>query len=665
MKRTARARRCHAIARAISDRAIPDQTDRHPSADRRKPSTAFLAALLCAGLLPAGPCLAQEGEDAGEAELAALLAEETEIATKSRQNADYVPGIVSVLHGDEAKLLGARTALEALAMVPGIEVNRDERGNGTLRVRGVDFFFNSGNVKVMVDSLAISRETSFQNTGVLLMPIEQVDRIEVIRGPGSGLHGDFAFVGLVNIVTRHDRNQVNAGAGSGGRRSATWNFASTAATGTRISGNVSRTWSEQFDAPGDRPGDEDRRYGNIAVEHGGFSFKAAAVLRDYQRFQPAPPPAPPGAIQNLLHDEQDLMAEARYRWQHGDESSSSLWFSHQSNRIDRGSFGFDGRRMELGGDHLWQWGKHGMLAQASLSELIIDSGYDRPPPPRPAVVIGDDRRRFASFSLQDQFDVGPRLSLTGGLRYDDLEGIDRLWSPRVSALWRMDEHHALKAQYAEGFRSPHFVEMFRGGPLPASGIDFERIETVELAYVYRDERTVFRATAFRSAIDDLIFPRDTPAFSRDFQIHSQGYELEYTRQLNAWLKLSATLSDADTRDQRRTPPTSPVNLEFHSLGEASLANLALLGRIGERWDWGLHWNHVGSRAGITTPIPGYDLVNLGLAWQPPGIEGLRLRLGLRNALDETIRHVASIGLSTLVVHDYSGRHWSATLEWDY
>ena len=105
--------------------------------------------------------------------------------------------------------------------------------------------------------------------------------------------------------------------------------------------------------------------------------------------------------------------------------------------------------------------------------------------------------------------------------------------------------------------------------------------------------------------------------------------------------------------------------QLERIGQARLANLALLGRFGERWSWGLHWNRVGARAGIGTEIPGYDLVNLGLTWRVPVSEGLRLRLNLHNALDETIVHLASIGLSTLVLHDYSGRHWGATLEWDY
>ena len=165
-----------------------------------------LAAEIFLVLVQVTPACAQDEES----ELLDALNEETTIATRSKQNADFVPGVVSVLQGEAMLALGKRTVLDALALMPGIEANRDVDGNATLRVRGFNFFFNSGNVKVLIDGLDMAAEASASNSGVLLMPMQQVERIEVIRGPGSNLYGDFAFTGLVNIVTLKD-----AGATSG------------------------------------------------------------------------------------------------------------------------------------------------------------------------------------------------------------------------------------------------------------------------------------------------------------------------------------------------------------------------------------------------------------------------------------------------------------------
>jgi outer membrane cobalamin receptor len=135
-------------------------------------------------------------------ELLAVLDEETEVATKTKMNNDYVPGMVTVLHGEQLEALGLHTVVEALAMVPGIQVAHLGTGEPTLKVRGVAFPFNAGNVKVMLNSIAMSRESSGINSSVLLIPVAQVDRIEVIRGPGSSLYGDFAMAGVVNIITK-------------------------------------------------------------------------------------------------------------------------------------------------------------------------------------------------------------------------------------------------------------------------------------------------------------------------------------------------------------------------------------------------------------------------------------------------------------------------------
>ena len=59
--------------------------------------------------------------DEGLGALLAQLADETEIATKTKMNADFVPGTVSVLRGEDLEALGFETVWDALALVPGIQ----------------------------------------------------------------------------------------------------------------------------------------------------------------------------------------------------------------------------------------------------------------------------------------------------------------------------------------------------------------------------------------------------------------------------------------------------------------------------------------------------------------------------------------------------------------
>ena len=170
-------------------------------------AAARLALILALGLWPGASATAAEvsAED-GEAlrNLLEILEEQTEIATKTRLNADYVPGLVTVLHGDEMAALGARTVWDALRLVPGVEPSTDQIGGRQTLVRGVGGSFASGNMKILLNGHAMNSALSANANPVLNMPIEQVESIEVVRGPGSAVHGEFAYAGVLNVITRKD-----------------------------------------------------------------------------------------------------------------------------------------------------------------------------------------------------------------------------------------------------------------------------------------------------------------------------------------------------------------------------------------------------------------------------------------------------------------------------
>ena len=128
--------------------------------------------------------------DEDEAELLAVLKQETDIATKTRMNSDFVPGIVSILDGDRLRALGARTVWDAMSYVPGVQPMLDGTATPEVAVRGIPFPFNSGSIQILLNSVPIARASAGLNASVLLLPLVQVERVEFIRGPGSVLYGD-------------------------------------------------------------------------------------------------------------------------------------------------------------------------------------------------------------------------------------------------------------------------------------------------------------------------------------------------------------------------------------------------------------------------------------------------------------------------------------------
>ena len=139
----------------------------------------LLRSVLGCLLLALAPVLkAQTEEDAAYAELMATLEQETAIATRTRMNRDFVPGMVSVLEGDALVATGVRTVWEALAQVPGVQIELDGRGNPTLTARGIQFPFNSGSIQILLNGFPIGREDIGSNGAALFLPVAHVERIE-------------------------------------------------------------------------------------------------------------------------------------------------------------------------------------------------------------------------------------------------------------------------------------------------------------------------------------------------------------------------------------------------------------------------------------------------------------------------------------------------------
>lgn len=114
--------------------------------------------------------------------------------------AKQAAGIVTVITGDEIRNMGARDLIDVLSLVPGFNFGVDVSNVVGLGIRGIQA--HEGKVAVFVDGVNMNEHrfgtTQFGNH----FPVEQIDRIEIIRGPGSIVHGNFAEMGVINIISK-------------------------------------------------------------------------------------------------------------------------------------------------------------------------------------------------------------------------------------------------------------------------------------------------------------------------------------------------------------------------------------------------------------------------------------------------------------------------------
>ena len=178
--------------------------------NRNNKPRGLLAILVFGGLTAPWAAAAPEGQR-DEALLTLVELMETDIATRTDlQDPDKAPGLVTVLSGERLRARGYQTVRHALNHQAGFDITLDSRGITTPAVRGIGGIRSgaSGKVKLMVNGASMNVVRAGVVEDAMEIPVNLVDRVEIIRGPGSAVHGEFAYAAVVNVVTRRDDSEV-------------------------------------------------------------------------------------------------------------------------------------------------------------------------------------------------------------------------------------------------------------------------------------------------------------------------------------------------------------------------------------------------------------------------------------------------------------------------
>lgn len=518
-----------------------------------------------------------------------LLEQQTSLATQTRLNADFVPGIISVLTYEQMQRRGFRTLWEALVSLPGVHGTINETGMLSISVRGVGGLFESGKIKLLMNGKSFNASASATTGTIYQTPVEQIERVELIRGPGSAVHGEFAYAGVLNVITRQQGEQYSAGvdSDSGASISALYSFAKPA-DDFRASINfaASETRGQDVDsgadasppgiagyAPGPINNKRDFVSAIVSVERGDLS--ALLQLQQGNRGDHF-------GVNNLLPADKKqtvisasvLSADITGRFNvneqlRGDWSLYLLRNSTEQNQLflgtaeNYGGLGFEDdivsdsllteQRIEGRMRLLYALERHDLLAEIQLANLQV-IGSERSINLDPATGLpADSMHEFAvpvdesdtrdsySLVLQDEFHIDDRTTLTGGLRYDNYEDIGSNLSPRISLVWRKSDKQIFKAQLARAFSPPSLIET-RGSI--ESTINPATNDTIEFGHIYRQANLVVRNTIYYSRLDNLIVFQDQIPFGyRNVGPFSlRGYELEIEQTFARKWKLVGNLS---------------------------------------------------------------------------------------------------------------------------
>jgi len=131
-----------------------------------------------------------------------LLNIKVTLASGQEQDLKDAPGMLTVIYSDEIRYSGARDLMDVLRNVPGLFFAQDLENVISMGVRGI--WAQEGKILLMRDGIEL-HETAYNSLQFLQhYPLHQLDRIEIIRGPGSVLYGGNAGLCVINLITLKD-----------------------------------------------------------------------------------------------------------------------------------------------------------------------------------------------------------------------------------------------------------------------------------------------------------------------------------------------------------------------------------------------------------------------------------------------------------------------------
>jgi outer membrane receptor for ferrienterochelin and colicins len=476
----------------------------------------WICCALGAAAQSGGESLPEEGDgdlfDISLDELTELTVGTVQGASKHEQKTTEAPASVTVLDSEEIQRYGYRTLSALLQSVRGFHVSSD-RNYSFLGTRGVNQQDYNSHVLILVNGHRINHNLSDGGLIDTAFPIDVdlIERVEVVRGPGSVLYGNNAFFGVINVVTKRGRDfgsgEVSGAVASFETYSGRVSYGTRAKNGVEflLSGTYLDSAGEKeiyfpaYDLPifnnGIARRRDDEYYGSLfgMIQWKDFTLQGAYINRD--RASSAAP------LYSVFNHPRSGTAE--------DRSYVDLKFEHQfpddldfTALVYYDRYGFDSalpygppftlmevvNRVEQIGE--W-WGSEVRVSKKlfDVHRLSLGTEY-RDDFRQEAINYDEDPYEFFTHLQRDRTSVGvylegefrlwePLMLHLGG-RYDDYSGYDPTVSPRAALVYNPFGQSTFKAIYGTAFRTPNFRELADSRIAP--GVATDEITSYELAY---------------------------------------------------------------------------------------------------------------------------------------------------------------------------------------
>lgn len=599
------------------------------------------------------------GEDSGDTMVVTASANEI--------NLQDAPASISVITSEEIKRKPVQNLRDVLREVPGVQLTDEGDNRKGISLRGLD----SSYTLILIDGKRVnSRNAVFRHNDFDLnwIPVDAIERIEVVRGPMSSLYGSDALGGVVNIITR------KVGKAWHGTLSADTTQQEHRDRGNSYNGNFFTSGPVIDDLLGVKV------YGSLGKREKDDAPANAAESSRIEGYT-----ARNGSAEFTLTPDDSQEIGFGYGFDRQDRDSDSL----DKNRLERqnyslshnGRWGFGNTELRFYGDKIDNYSSDTITSRNNsldgklvlplmdINQLLTFGGEWRHDKLTDSLNLkGSGSTSASQYALfvEDEWRLLESLALTGGVRMDDHETFGDHWSPRVYLVWNATDTVTVKGGWANAFKAPSLLQLSpdwqsnscRGGCSIIGSKDLkpETSESFELGIYYRGEEgwldgVTGSVTAFQNNLDDMIGIARTsdkalaPSYSnyvgmnaddkpvfRYYNVNKAritGLETELKVPFNDSWKLTLNYTYTDGRDLSNGGNKPLQELPLHT------ANGTLDWTPVTDWNVYVQANYSGQRRTLNndgvTP-GGYVLWNTGGSWQ--ATKAVKLRAGVQNLLDK-------------------------------
>lgn len=630
-------------------------------------------------VLAALPAAAQQDTTPQPPPAATPLDAVTTTATRTRAVAGDVAVPVTVVPREEIERRDARSVLDLIRDIPGVESSGVPRTTALQPViRGL------GDERIVLRLDGARNNFNAGHRGRTFIDPELLRQVEVMRGPGSTLYGSGALGGMVALRTIEVEDILQPGARFGGNLGLGWQSQGSGPRGSlalgaregdfsllgAIAGFNNNNFTDGRGTTIPYTGDDATSVlAKLGWNPGNHRFQLSALrFHDDHRL----PISANTASSTSIADRETVQETFAFRWSYADPSmpllepqvvlyrthvdieEQRLTGTRARDRTELTTHGLDAQntsRLSLG-----SLGRHALTYGVELyrdEQEGTSNGATRPQfPSAQQTVLG--------LFVQDEITFGA-FTLTPGLRLDrfDQESpngtndreTERV-SPRVSLAWQALPWLQPYVSYAEGFRAPSLTELYVGGqhfpgnnfvPNPNLRPEVSRNKEVGVNLRFADvmrqgDRLRVRVSAFRNDLDDFIeqIVLPTTTISRNVgRARIEGVEAEAQYDTGFWwvgLGLSALRGDnLETDEPLASIPAHRVNLNGgYRFLESGVT-------VGGRLTATAEQDRAPNITGVAQQTSGYGVLDLFANWQPNFAPNLRLMLAVDNVFDHAYR----------------------------